>query len=886
MGGGECMDDQSRKGQMINTIKFTDLDDIFQRLYENNVINIIPLKKGEKRPKVKWTKYQNRKCPKSLIKNHKGNFGVLGGDPLNFGLNNLVVLDIDDKLGENGIYQHVKHLDTLQVKTPSKGYHIYFWSGKPIKDKNHLAKQFNLEFELRGNPKTYITLPPSFIKIEDGSNGSHEIIKLGEKFPIMEVEDIESFLKELLCDSGYEIQVPEDNSICVHRTRDNPIQVDTNSDWRAKLSEEEVKKLVTLLSRLYIEGQRNDLILYLSGWMFKAEIDRGSAYSVIKELIKGDEEYKERILTLTNTYRGLDTTKIKGSSGIFELIEKHYASTDDDIRDKCINRLYGQIASIIVHPMSRLGIIATLKGITSKNDSLKKIADFLEFRFKIVVDELSGELYIYDSETEHYKHYDGKKFLKFVSEQFPDFRFFEKETNLIKSSFTNIRDSMDHMILFPNGILDGKTMEFKSHSPDIFAKLRIPYDYNPDAKSEFMLTTLQQILVDDSGECKLQFFLEMLGYCFRYGNPHHLMFFITGDGANGKSVLMSLIYAIFGKSVSSVPLHEFEKPFGLEPLLDKKINILYDIPKQQINDTGFIKAITGQDYLSVTRKYKSSVDTRLQLKIIGSGNILPPIDDGSYAFWRRVAHIELKNKFQGKLRNRNLKEQLEKDEEAMEWLIYSSIEAYKVVESTGKWSIDLDEENIETKYLKISNPVLYATKQIFTYSNHSDDYITRTDAIQVIKDWLKLEGLKVPAKSTEYYNAIRDIGGVDCKKTILGDLERGFCMIKPRENLDIRTWNVSYDTVIKVNPESSEDIPTINELSDTERLIFEELVKFEAWTLKNLIQELENTHNVQKKTIIKIVKNWAFERRIILSEPYEAVKATNLEKSTIKIKQT
>ena len=174
----------------VVTYGFQDLPFIIRHMAEGGVINLLPLKPGTKEPKVKsnkWKPYQKKRYPLKDLKRHKGNFALITGDPLNQGVGNLVVFDIDDKKGPEGLYKHFKDIDTLQIKTALKGYHLYFWSKHPVKDINYLKSLFNLEIELRGNPGSYVVLPPSSVKYPDGFIGSHEVIKEGKESPIMDV---------------------------------------------------------------------------------------------------------------------------------------------------------------------------------------------------------------------------------------------------------------------------------------------------------------------------------------------------------------------------------------------------------------------------------------------------------------------------------------------------------------------------------------------------------------------------------------------------------------------------------------------------------------------------------------------------------------------------
>ena len=166
----------------IKNYRFQDLPYIISYLAEHGVINLLPLKPGSKEPKVKsWKPYESKRYPLKDLKRHKGNYALITGDPLNQGVGNLVIFDIDDNKGPEGLYKHFKELDTLQVKTAKKGYHFYFWSKNPVKDINYLKTLFNLEIELRGNPGSYVVLPPSSVKYEDGFIGSHEVIREGKK---------------------------------------------------------------------------------------------------------------------------------------------------------------------------------------------------------------------------------------------------------------------------------------------------------------------------------------------------------------------------------------------------------------------------------------------------------------------------------------------------------------------------------------------------------------------------------------------------------------------------------------------------------------------------------------------------------------------------------
>ena len=113
----------------LKRYKYSNLPPYIKHMAEHGAICIIPLKGGSKKPigAVEWTKHigLKRQYPLNKLKRKRGNFALIMGDPLQWGTGYLTILDIDDKRGPGGLYQIFKDIDTLQVKTPSKGYHIF-----------------------------------------------------------------------------------------------------------------------------------------------------------------------------------------------------------------------------------------------------------------------------------------------------------------------------------------------------------------------------------------------------------------------------------------------------------------------------------------------------------------------------------------------------------------------------------------------------------------------------------------------------------------------------------------------------------------------------------------------------------------------------------------
>ena len=231
-----------------------------------------------------------------------------------------------------------------------------------------------------------------------------------------------------------------------------------------------------------------------------------------------------------------------------------------------------------------------------KDTQLIQLATDIEKREKIVVHKVTGDVYRYSHKEKYYVRFDQKQLAHYLSK---NEKFLAEEVAKIMGAFSRLKEESENYIALENCLLNLDTLETEPFDREKFVTFRAPYRWNPEAKSEFLKDKLREILGDN-----LEFFLQMVGYCFAPNNPHHIMFFLTGDGSNGKSTLMALIHAIFHESIAAVGLHEFQNDFGLQPLIGKKINILYDLPKKAITDTGHIKAVTGEDIITINCKFK------------------------------------------------------------------------------------------------------------------------------------------------------------------------------------------------------------------------------------------------------------------------------------------
>ena len=407
-----------------------------------------------------------------------------------------------------------------------------------------------------------------------------------------------------------------------------------------------------------------------------------------------------------------------------------------------------------------------------KEQALLSIRHHLKGKHKIVIDKDSYDLCIYDEKTGIYNVYDSKQFSQFLKKVLGK-ELFEDEVKKLMGLFNEITEEDQNHIAFDNCLLNIENLNISRFDPNKFIKFKVPYNWNPKAHSAYFEEKLHEIFDDQN---KFQTFLQIVGYLFVKGNPHNKLFLLIGDGANGKSLLMQLISAIFTNSSAAVPLQDFKKDFGLQPLIGKRVNLLSDLPIATIEETGQIKALTGGDDMTINRKFKEPITTKLGCKIVGAGNRLPKIMDDSYALWRRIVIIKLVKTFDGDNRDTKLVNKLLNDKRGMEWLIYNSIQAYKDIQETG-WTEDTYRE-IRKEFIKSSDPALYAAEHLYKRTKDPENFISREDVKNNITDFLNENDLRMPANINEYYDAVKRRGAKEAQKRNDVNKVHGFRYIK------------------------------------------------------------------------------------------------------------
>lgn len=292
-------------------------------------------------------------------------------------------------------------------------------------------------------------------------------------------------------------------------------------------------------------------------------------------------------------------------------------------------------------------------------------------------------------------------------------------------------DNHDNMICLNNGVLDLDTLEFYKHSPDRYFSFCSKVDYDPKNNDTPVFAKFLMSLFADSGDWEngfnlsedgkkcLENVLKICGYLLYPQNKMESMFFFIGGGANGKSLLLSVVEMFFDKkNISYLSLDALSrKNHDRELLLDSRVNISTEQKGHKINSEEIKKIVSGETII-LEKKYGDSIEFKPVTKIIFASNDIPYLDDTSYGSTRRRMMLEFKNTFVSK-KNLNNKMPNVFEKKDKNWLIHNIKKELPAI-------LNLFVEGIQL--LRRDN---WELKDTINSRNIEEQYLNKTDRLRM-----------------------------------------------------------------------------------------------------------------------------------------------------------
>ncbi|MBX3356685.1 MAG: hypothetical protein KF724_13400 [Phycisphaeraceae bacterium] len=187
-------------------------------------------------------------------------------------------------------------------------------------------------------------------------------------------------------------------------------------------------------------------------------------------------------------------------------------------------------------------------------------------------------------------------------------------------------------------------------TPALFTINALDFDYDPAAKApERWLAFLDQLWSDDPESVEL--LQEWFGYCLTADTSQHKMLLTVGPPRSGKGTIGRVLAQLVGAAnVVGPTTSSLAGSFGLQPLIDKSLAIVSDA-RFGGDTVGTVVerllCISGEDTLTIDRKFLGAVSMKLPTRFVFLTNELPRLNDASAALARRFLVLRLTRSFYG-----------------------------------------------------------------------------------------------------------------------------------------------------------------------------------------------------------------------------------------------
>lgn len=223
--------------------------------------------------------------------------------------------------------------------------------------------------------------------------------------------------------------------------------------------------------------------------------------------------------------------------------------------------------------------------------------------------------------------------------------------------FMNKLDSNTYLVGCPNGVYDLRNHVFRKGEPSDMISFQTAVDYQPhDPTSEkfhLIRKTMESIFPDvEMREYVLNLVASSIDGCLN--RQQEKMWFLTGSGSNGKSVLMELIRKTIGDYYGTAPVTLLTgrqaNSNSASPevfFLRGKRMIVTQEPGSGENSisTGTMKQLTGNDELFCRPLYMSPFTFYPQFNLFMTANDLPDMPSQDEGTWRRTNVVPFEVKF-------------------------------------------------------------------------------------------------------------------------------------------------------------------------------------------------------------------------------------------------
>jgi len=264
-------------------------------------------------------------------------------------------------------------------------------------------------------------------------------------------------------------------------------------------------------------------------------------------------------------------------------------------------------------------------------------------------------------------------------------------------------------------------MKINQDDPKMFLKF-LDECFEPDLDADRKILLLQEFV----GAC-------LMGMATKYQRAVILF----GEGANGKSVFQKIVCSLFeGKSITAVAPQDMDNEYRRALLSRSRLNVVTEIPENDILESGSIKALIVGDELDARPIRQDPFSFHPRAGHLFSANTLPGVRDMSHGFWRRWMVIRFNREFSESEQIKGLDDMIIEKEKAQ--ILWWALEGASRLAKNGAYSVPASVQMAVDSWRQEADSVAIYLENCCTVGN---DYETSANKIYAhYREWSKTMG--------------------------------------------------------------------------------------------------------------------------------------------------
>jgi putative DNA primase/helicase len=309
----------------------------------------------------------------------------------------------------------------------------------------------------------------------------------------------------------------------------------------------------------------------------------------------------------------------------------------------------------------------------------------------------------------------------------------------------DVRTTAAQVISCENGLLNLEARSLHQHTPALFNLVHVPFAYTPDAPDPVVwLDFLASLWGDD--EDAIALLQEYFGYVLSGRLDMQKLLMLVGPTRSGKGTIARTLRALVGgrRNVPGPTLASMATNFGLSPLIGKPLAIISDARLGSLGATVVerLLSITGEDTLTIDRKYREPWTGKLLTRFVILTNEVPEFQDASGVIANRFLVLNMTETWLGR-EDHELTRKLRPE---LALILNWSLAGLDRLNEHGRFTVPPASDETVIQMQDLASPVSAFVRERCTLEPAAEIAVDKLYAAW--RDWAERNGHKLSSKVT------------------------------------------------------------------------------------------------------------------------------------------